>query len=59
MSMISEGTLRPDCVNDELMQRELELEKEMFDRGRQRFFANVNRLREDGNEGPQATAGYC
>ena len=51
MSMISEGTLHPDCVNDELMQRELELEKEMFDRGRQRFFANVNRLREDGNEG--------
>ena len=34
-----------------LIERELSLEEEMFNRGRDRFFANVNRLREQKNEG--------
>ena len=38
-------------INQELITRELSLEEEMFNRGRDRFFANVNRLREQKNEG--------
>ncbi|WP_298996833.1 DNA-directed RNA polymerase [uncultured Desulfovibrio sp.] len=38
-------------INQELIARELSLEEEMFNRGRDRFFANVNRLREQKNEG--------
>ncbi|WP_297894694.1 DNA-directed RNA polymerase [uncultured Desulfovibrio sp.] len=38
-------------INQELINRELTLEEEMFNRGRDRFFANINRLREQKNEG--------
>lgn len=38
-------------VSQELINRELSLEEEMFNRGRDRFFANINRLREQKNEG--------
>lgn len=38
-------------VSEELISRELSLEEEMFNRGRTRFLANVNRLREQKNEG--------
>lgn len=39
------------AISQELFDRELALEEEMFNRGRARFFANVERMREQKNEG--------
>lgn len=41
-------------MHENISERELTLEQEMRNRGRDRFLANLSRLREQGNEGGTA-----
>lgn len=51
MNLHSDGDTYARGLSQCLIERELSLEEEMFNRGRDRFFANINRLREQKNEG--------